>query len=61
MVYDQSNPTTWQNLKDVWYEMAFKRAPTANFLVLGNKKDLERAVPVEEVSRWCAEKGIYFV
>lgn len=46
MVYDQSNPASWQNLKDVWYDMAYKRAPTANFVVLANKKDLTRAVPL---------------
>lgn len=41
--------------------MAYKRAPYANFLLLGNKKDLERAVSLDEIYSWCKDKGIYFI
>ncbi len=53
LVFDISDPASWENLKNVWYEMAFKRVPNANYLVLGNKKDLARNVDLEDIQRWC--------
>ena len=40
LVFDLSNGESWENIKNIWYELAIKRAPTANYLLLGNKKDL---------------------
>jgi Ras-related protein Rab-1A len=40
LVFDLSNRESWDNIRQVWYELAFKRAPNANYLLLGNKKDL---------------------
>lgn len=41
--------------------MAVKRVPNATYLLLGNKKDLPRSVPLEEIHEWCTDKGIYFI
>jgi small GTP-binding protein len=40
LVFDLTSPASWENIKEVWYEMAFRRAPKAKYLLLGNKKDL---------------------
>jgi hypothetical protein len=39
-VFDLTNPASWENVREVWYDMAFRRAPKAKYLLLGNKKDL---------------------
>lgn len=41
--------------------MAFRRAPKAKYLLLGNKKDLEGRVSPADVQTWCAERSIYFI
>ncbi len=54
LVFDMSIPKSWESIKNVWYEMAIKRAPTACFILLGAKKDLEVAVDLSDINQWCA-------
>jgi len=61
MVFDLSSKKSWEGIKQTWYEMAIKRVPHANYMLLGSKKDLSCDVDLAEVGRWCAERGIYFI
>ena len=61
MVFDLSSNKSWESIKNIWHDMAVKRVPSACYLLLGSKKDLETNVDLGEVNKWCAEKGIYFI
>lgn len=45
LVFDLSEPKSWQAIKDGWYTLALAKAPGSYFLLLGNKKD--RGVQVD--------------
>ncbi len=61
LVFDLSNPKSWESIKTVWHDMAMKRVPNACFMLFGTKKDLGVEVDLAEVNGWCAAKGIYFI
>ncbi len=61
LVFDLSNSKSWEGIKNVWFEMAMKRIPTARYMLLGTKSDLETSVDLREVNKWCSDKGIYFI
>lgn len=61
LIFDQSDPLSWNNIRDVWHDLAFKRASNATYLLLGNKSDLPCLVDLSEVNKWCKERGVYFI
>ena len=61
LVFDLGNEKSWENIKNIWYSMATKRAPNACFMLLGAKKDMEITVNLSDIDKWAQKRGIYFV
>jgi len=60
LVYDLTEPTTMETLPR-WHAEIAQICPTAQFVVVGNKIDLERKVSREQVEGWAGSMGFpYF-
>lgn len=60
-MFDLGSEKSWESVKNTWYSMATKRAPTACFMLLGAKKDMEVRVNLDDVNKWAKKHKIYFV
>ncbi len=60
LVYDVTDPISLRNLP-LWRAEIAQVAPQAQFMVVGNKIDLERKVPREKVEAWIRRIGLPYV
>ena len=60
LVYDLSEPSSAANLPH-WYEEIQSAVPEQQYVVVGNKSDLERVVDSEAPSRFAEKIGAFYI
>jgi small GTP-binding protein len=60
LVYDLTVSATMETLPR-WHAEIAQICPTAQFVIVGNKTDLERRVPREQVEEWAASMGFPYL
>lgn len=60
LVYDVADPASLENLPR-WHSEIARVCPTGKFIVIGNKVDLARKVPREQVEEWARSLGCPYI
>lgn len=60
LVYDLTQPATLENLPR-WHAEIARICPAAQFVIAGNKSDLERASSREQVEEWAKSMGLHYI
>ena len=61
LVFDLHSPSSFDQMRDVWFSEAKNNCDSdAVFMLLGNKKDLERKVDSQAVSQFCQQNGLIY-